>query len=313
MKHRKPFAVMSTAVLLAGLLAACGGGTAEPTEAPAQGAAQTPAVTEQPAAETPAAEAPAVEEAKYADGVYYAEGEFAEKSGWKETVAIKVEGGKITAVNWNGLHKDGGLDKKTFSAEGKYGMVAKGGATAEWHEQAVKAEQFLLESQEPAAIALKDDGTTDAVSGVTIGVDEFVKLATDALSAGPVEAGPYKDGSYHAEQAEFDAKSGWKYTMHLTVVNGNIFAVDWNGVHKDGGDDKDTVSKNGEYGLVAKGGAIAEWHEQALKAEQFLLEQQDPAAVTLTDADGHTDAVSGVTIKVAEFVTLAQEALAQAK
>src|SRR5690606_28677156 len=120
--------------------------------------------------------------------------------------------GKMTSVNWNGLHKDGGLDKKTFSANGLYGMVQKGGAEAEWHEQAAKVEQYLLEKQDLAALNVTDDGATDAVSGVSIGVDEFTKLANAALAAGPVEAGPYKDGAYYAEGSAFDANSGWKDT-----------------------------------------------------------------------------------------------------
>ncbi|TLS51951.1 FMN-binding protein [Paenibacillus antri] len=308
----RSWAIFTAITLLAGALTACGGGNAaDPAEDAVQGSGG--AAVEQPV-EEPAPAEPAVEEAKYADGVYYAEAaEFAEKSGWKEIVGLKVEGGKIVSVTWNGLHRDGGLDKKTSSEEGLYGLVAKGGAIAEWHEQAAKAEQFLIETQDPAAIAVKDDGTTDAVSGVTVGVDEFVTLVTEALEAGPVEAGPYKDGSYHTEQAEFDANSGWKYMVHVTVLNGKIIAVNWNGVHKDGGDDKKTQSKNGVYAMVEKAGAQAEWHEQALKMEQYLLETQDPAKINLTDEEGHTDAVSGVSIKVGEFQRLVAEALEQAK
>lgn len=33
------------------------------------------------------------------------------------------------------------------------------------------------------------------------------------------------------------------------------------------------------------GGASSEWHEQAAKAEEFLIEKQDPAAITF-DAEG---------------------------
>lgn len=306
---QKMFASIGTAVLLAGLLAGCGGGNAGNGDGTAQGSGGAAATPAPAATATPA---PA-ETGKFADGVYYAEAAgFAEKSGWKEIVGLKVEGGKIVSVDWNGLHKDGGLDKKTSSEKGIYGMT-KGGAQAEWHEQAAKAEQFLLDKQDPAAIVVKEDGKTDAISGVSITVGEFASLVNEALEAGPVEAGPYKDGTYHAEQAEFDAKSGWKYTADITVLNGKIIAADWNGVHKDGGDDKDTVSESGAYGLVAKGGAQAEWHEQALLAEQYLIEKQDPAAITYTDDEGHTDAISGVSIHVVEFFELAAEALASAK
>lgn len=252
-------------------------------------------------------------EGSYKDGLYYAEGPIDEKSGWKELVALKVEKGKITSVNWNGLHRDGGLDKKSVSAAGGYGLVAKGGAQAEWHEQAMKAEQYLLDKQDPKLITFNaEDGKTDAITGVSIHVNGLVELASQALEAGPVQAGPYKDSTYHAE-GEFDAKSGWKEVVDLTVINGKIAAVRWNAVHKDGGTDKVTRDKAGEYGMKEKGAAQADWYEQALKTEQYLLEKQDPSSISFNAEDGKTDAISGVSIHVNGFVELAAKALEGAK
>jgi len=126
-------------------------------------------------------------------------------------------------------------------------------------------------------------------------------------------AGAYKDGSYHAEIKDFDVKTGWKDSVDITVAGGKITEVVWNGTHKDGGDDKVNASKNGKYPMVEQGGAIAPWHEQAALTEAYLIQTQDPTAVKYTDNDGHTDAISGATLKVKEFFTLAQEALASAK
>ncbi|CQR47040.1 FMN-binding domain protein [Paraliobacillus sp. PM-2] len=255
------------------------------------------------------------ETGSYEDGIYFAqEDNFSEESGWKYMVTLEVEDGAIVSADWNGAHKSGGDDKDTVSANGEYGMVEKAGAQAPWHEQAEKAEAYLIENQDPTAIEYTDDeGHTDAISGVSIHVIEFFDLAETALEKGPVEKGPYTDGAYHAEEDQFSEKSGWKYTVDLTVVNGNIVAADWNGVHKDGGDDKDTVSANGEYGMVENGGAIAPWHEQAEKAEAYLLETQDPTAIEYTNDEGATDVISGVTIKVGSFFTLAEKALAEAE
>ena len=61
-------------------------------------------------------------------------------------------------------------------------MVAKGNAIAEWHEQAEKVEEFLVEKQDVSAIDVKDDGKTDTIAGVTMNVDGFVDLVKDALS-----------------------------------------------------------------------------------------------------------------------------------
>ena len=295
--HKRILTVGLVVVLTAGLLIGCG----QKKETSTDKNTQTP--TTQVSQET----------GKLKDGIYFAqEDKFSEKSGWKYVLTLEVKDGKIAKVDWNGAHIKGGKDKKTQSKEGIYGMKEKGKAIAEWHEQAEKVEAFLVEKQDVAAITLKDDTTTDAVSGATIKVGEFVSLTKKALEKGPIGAGQYKDGNYTAEEKAFDEKSGWKYTIDMTVINGYIVAVDWNGVHKDGGDDKDTQSKDGRYGMKEKGKAIAEWHEQAEKVEAFLLEKQDPAAVTLKDG-GTTDAVSGATIKVNAFVELAKEALAKAK
>ncbi|NLN42421.1 MAG: FMN-binding protein [Clostridiales bacterium] len=115
------------------------------------------------------------------DGTYTAEAdEF--HNGWKDNVTIEVKDGKIASVNWNSEAENGGKDKKTASKDGDYGMVENGGASAEWHEQAEKVEAFLVEKQDVDAIQVKDDGTTDAVAGVTIKVNGFVDLVKKALS-----------------------------------------------------------------------------------------------------------------------------------
>lgn len=306
---KKTASILASLLLATSLLAGCGNNNAGDNNNTAQ---PNPPAAEQPANETATAGETAVEAGSYQDGVYYAEAdEFS--NGWKEIVALKVEGGKIVDVEWNALPEAGGLDKKNFDKAGKYGMKEKAGAQAEWWEQVEKAEAYLLEVQDPAAIPYnEEDGKTDAIAGVSIHVNGLVELAQKALAAGPVEPGPYKDGTYYAEEEEF-GNSGWKYTATITVLNGNIVAADWNGVHKDGGDDKDTVSKNGEYGMVEKGGAQAEWHEQAALAEAYLLETQDPTAITYTTEQGHTDAIAGVSIHVVEFFELAEKALEGAK
>ncbi|MDK2933851.1 MAG: hypothetical protein PWP27_1661 [Clostridiales bacterium] len=91
-------------------------------------------------------------------------------------------------------------------------MKEKGGAQAEWHEQAEKAEAYLLKTQDPTKITYTDDeGHTDLISGATIHVKEFFDLAKKALDNGPVGRGQYKDGAYHAEEKDFNQKTGWKY------------------------------------------------------------------------------------------------------
>ncbi len=305
---RKFFALLFVIVLTIGSLAGCSQPAEEPTpDEQAEAPADAP---EEVRADDEPADAP---EGAYEDGIYFAQEDgFSESSGWKYMVTIVVEDGKIVDADWNGAHVSAGVDKKTSSESGEYGMVAKGGAQAEWHEQAEATEDYFLEVQDPTAIEYTDDeGHTDAISGVSIHVVEFFDLAEKALAQGPVGRGPYEDGHYYAEEDEF-AENGWKYTADVTVVNGYIVAANWNGIHADGGDDKKTQSETGAYGMVEKGGAQAEWHEQAKAAEAYLLEVQDPTAIEYTDDEGHTDAISGVSIHVIEFFDLVEKALADA-
>lgn len=269
-------------------------------------------VEEAPAPEEVVVEEVVVEEeAMYKDGVYFAkEDGFSEETGWKYYVTIEVKDGKIDNATWNGVHKDAGMDKKTLSTEGLYGMVEKAGAQSEWHEQAALVEAYLIEKQNPEDITYQEDNYhSDAISGATIGVSPFFGLAKQALAGEVATSGTYTDGFYHAEEADFSEETGWKYMVDVTVVNGYIEAVSWNGMHKDGGDDKITQSTNGEYGMVENGGAQSAWFTQAEIVEAYLINTQDPSAITYQEDNYHTDAISGATIGVSPFFTLASEAL----
>ncbi len=143
------------------------------------------------------------------------------------------------------------------------------------------------------------------------GSNEPADVEEPKISEEPGTAQSYdslEDGIYFAQDDEF-AGSGWKYVVTIEVENGEIVSAEWNGVHKDAGPDKLTLSKSGEYGLVEIGGAQAEWHEQAELAVAYLLETQDPTKITYTDEAGHTDAIAGVSIHVIEFFELAKKAL----
>ncbi len=123
----------------------------------------------------------------------------------------------------------------------------------------------------------------------------------------------WEDGIYFAQEDSFSEKTGWKSMVTLKVEDGKIVEAEWNGAHVNGGTDKITRSKDGEYGMVEKSDARAPWFEQAAKAEEHLLKTQDPTDIEYTGEDGHTDSISGVSIHVKEFFSLAEKALEGAK
>lgn len=243
---------------------------------------------------------------KYADGIYFAAGDSFGDSGWKSVVTLEVKDGKIVSADWNGASINGGDDKKTTSKNGAYGLVEKGNGQSEWHEQAEAAENFLLEKQDPTAITYNDEGKTDDIAGVSIYVTELFTLAEKALANGPTGSGNWKDGAYHGEDEDFNEKTGWKATFDATVINGFIVAANWNGLHKDGGDDKKKQVAAGNYTLANDGGKT--WTEQAALVEAKLLETQDPTAVTVKE-DGSVDDIAGVSVKAKEFFTIAEKVL----
>lgn len=308
MSVKKASVILSSALIL-GLLAGCGSNNDNNANSSNNAAANSSAPTESASASNASNANASSEQGKYQDGTYFIQGEPDAETGWQSYVVMTVSGGKIATAEWNATNKDIGADKITYSKEGKYGMKA-GGASSEWHEQAALATQYLIEKQDPAAITVNDEGKTDAISGVSIHVGEFAQLAQKALAADPVQVGPYKDGTYHAEGDSFDAETGWKDTTDLVIAGGNIIHANFSGVNKDG-EDKKAYSIEGKYGMKA-GGASAEWHEEAEKAEAFLVEKQDPAAATFKE-DGTTDAISGASIHLKSFFDMAAKLLEQAK
>jgi len=250
---------------------------------------------------------------KAADGVYFAqEDAFAPQGGWREQVVLTVAKGKITSVNWNGTSNLGGADKKTVAAAGGYGMKAASKLGLEWNQEAANVEAYLVKTQDVGFSKFKQDGTTDAITGASIHVQGFFALVTRALAAPPVPRGIYKkDGWYFKEQATFDAQTGWKDSVLVTVVNGTMVDVLWNGTYKDKTKKSKLVEAvEGRYGMAAAA-KKGEWNVQAKAIQDAIVKAQDPAKISVK-ADGTSDVISGASIHVTA-VGLAVEALKAAR
>ncbi len=249
---------------------------------------------------------------KAKDGFYFAQDAAFGKTGWKTQVVLEVKGGKILKAVWNGVSNlPGATDKKAFAAAGKYGM-AKAAKQGEWDKQAAAAEAWLVKTQDIGFAKFDKDGKTDAISGATMTVVDFFTLANKALADAPVPKGMYtKDGWFFAEQNAFDATTGWKDSILLTVVNGTVVDVLWNSSSKDAAKKSKLVEAvEGRYGM-AKAAKKGEWNVQAVAVQDAIVKAQDPAKIPVK-ADATSDAISGASIHVTA-VYLAIEALKTAR
>src|SRR5665647_944135 len=126
------------------------------------------------------------------------------------------------------------------------------------------------------------------------------------------EATLYTDGTYTAEQADFDATNGWKDNATVTITDGKISAVVLNSTNSDPAKgDKLSEVAAGNYDMVAAGAASA-WDVQAKAIQDYIVSTQDTTSITF-DAEGKADAISGATISYGHFFDLVNEALAQAE
>ena len=96
----------------------------------------------------------------------------------------------------------------------------------------------------------------------------------------------------------------------VTFENGTPVSVNIDVKNADGSM-KAEASAAGTYDMKNNG---KKWHEQVDLLEEAIVDNNfDLSKINLTDEDGHTDAVSGVSIKVGAFVEAVQNALDQAK
>lgn len=273
--------------------------TTEKTTEPAT-SATTAQSTEQPTTNTTVG--------KFKDGVYFAIDKTFPDSGWKSHMIVTVENGNIVEAIWNGTHRVPTQDKITVSAEGNYGMVAFGKAQSEWHEQAAATSAFLIKSQD-TKLGLKPDGTTDAIAGVTIKINEFYDLVDKALDSTPVPKGKYKDG-YPMSALTPDA-NGWQDMSQFIVVNGTIVDANYNSQSitqlDTAGKPLDKRLMGADYGLVKNGGAAHEWDEYADMIGAYVVQTQG-FDVVYKNNEGYSDTIAGVTIHIKEMDELFKKA-----
>ncbi len=106
-------------------------------------------------------------------------GEVSDSNGGKTIATVKFEEGNPVSVKLDFKNEDGST-KSEGSKAGTYDMKNEPGK--KWHEQAELVEEALVENKfDISKITTNDQGKTDAISGVTIGVKEFLDATKAAL------------------------------------------------------------------------------------------------------------------------------------
>ena len=149
-------------------------------------------------------------------------------------------------------------------------------------------------------MSVEAEGSADAS-----GEDSTAEAAEDtAADLAALEGAVLNDGTYEAAGEPADG-----YTDHvtITVAGGKITEVNWDSVGEDGSS-KSVMSENGEYVMTEDG---LTWAEQSAALADALIENQSLTFLN-PNAEGKTDAVSGVSISVNGFISLAQQCLEQA-
>ena len=225
------------------------------------------------------------EQVTYQDGTYTAQTE-ANENGDYSYVTVKVENGKVTSVVWDEI--TGGASKAELSATGKYVMKPI------WKTQSESLGAYVVENQTTDGI-MNENGYTDVVSGVSINIASFVDLANQAIAEADGN-----DGEFTVKSTEEDAENYGYVTV--TVKDGKIANVVWDEIT--GGVSKAELSANGQYVMKPI------WKTQSESLGAYVVENQTTAGIA--NEKGYTDVVSGVSINIAGFVDLANQALAKA-
>lgn len=213
---------------------------------------------------------------------------------------MTYENGQPTSVNIDVILEDGTL-KSELAASGEYVMSQEEGAL-QWHEQIDAVEAFLAENNfDVTAINLTDeDGHTDSITGVSFKAGRYLELVQELMTS--IENNEFTG----VKTVEFKGEEG-SDVVAVTFENGNPVDLTVDVIQADGSSKREAS----EAGTYVMGGEL-QFHEQMDLLQEFIVANNfDLSKVTLSDEDGHTDAVTGVSIKVGSYLPEIEEALAK--
>lgn len=112
------------------------------------------------------------------DGIYYAQRLIDDRSKFVDYVEMEIKGGKITRVNWDAFNLDMTTEDRSYaSLSGAYEISG-----LDWAVQSYNICHALLKLQDPDRLAMKSDGTTNIIDGVTCNIQCFVDLSKECIN-----------------------------------------------------------------------------------------------------------------------------------
>ncbi len=222
-----------------------------------------------------------------------------------------------------------------------YGMVAYGNAVAEWDAQAAAVAEYVVGKtvDEVKGIALTETGApadADLASSATISIGGFLtaieaavnnatdlgaahwdtlKLVSVTTPSDNASASADGDGtaSAYATVAAVTLHQDEITSCVIDAVQANVTFDTAGKITTDFTAPVQTKNEKGaDYGMVAWGGAIAEWNEQAASFASYItgktVSEVAGIAVDETTKTTDTDLLSSVTIKIGDFKTLIEKA-----
>lgn len=345
----KKFSVILPLILVLSLLAGCAGTTVVyQTNCTCPVGSHDAAVQETPATEAPVAEAPAAEGAvktglavvasiKITDPTEEADG----KASYDVTyAAVNVDdNGVITACKFDSVGVDVAFDAtgaiKTEDAEVltkhekgfDYGMVAYGGSTYEWFEQANSVAAYAVGKtvEELKSGAIDESGyavDVDLKSSASINLFGYVAAIEQAVANAKhlgAQAGDelklasvntLSGGNLNGDVVVLTMKDGVITSCYIDSLQAALNVAE-DGVVTAG----NTLSKNVlgyDYGMVAYAGAAFEWFEQAEGFAAYVTGKTpaDVAGIAVDEGTKPTDAdlTASCTIAIGGFQALIAKA-----
>lgn len=231
------------------------------------------------------------------DGTYALEEKDLDDNGWKVSMEITVEDGKIVSSDYDYTNEEGQLKSED-----------EGYQEAMSDKVGVGPQEFIKQLND-GLVATQNAQEVDIVTGATSSSEAFINYAQQLIQAaqnGDTETivihnqSPLQDGEYSLEEKNIGS-TGWKFVMNMTVADGKIVESDYNYLNADGEfktDDEEYQKTMTEKAGIGPQDFIPQLNEA-------LVETQDPAQIDVVS--GATHSAEAFKIYAAQLVNAAQK------